>query len=262
MNDRTRIALAGSLLLSATSPVADGQITETLDVLNSDDWQTLKSIWRLLDGVRPSEDHFTISIATEKGDSLSAVIQNLLPGEGIENPELEFAVSMIRKITSARVNRLSRVNTMLMTRMMPPWNETVQNSLMFNFESRISTITNLAEAGEITATECVAARDSLIDKAETLALLEILDEVREYPFYDGTQFYEVENPGSDEILQKLDMSYRVALDSLQADHRVENKEYFLTIVQQHEEFLHRYEDFQQAKPLLRILLFDLMEAGN
>lgn len=150
----------------------------------------------------------------------------------------------------------------MMTRMMPPWNATVQDNLMFNFENRISIITSLAEAGEITATEFAAARDSLLEKAETLALLEILDEVREIQTYDLDNIYGSENPGSDEILQKLDMSYRVALDSLQSGHRIENKEYFLLVVEQHEEFLQRYEDFQQAKPLLRVLLFDLMEVRN
>ena len=262
MNDVTRITLAGSLLLSATVPVANAQIAETVDFLGSDDWHALKEIWRLLDSVRPSEDDFSLSMATKKGDSLNAAIQSLFPEGNIDSPELELAISMVRNITTARVNRLSRVNTLMMTRMMPPWNATVQNNLMFNFESRISIITSLAEAGEITPTEFAAARDSLVEKAEILALLEILDEVRDIHTYDLDNVYGLEISGSDEILQKLDMSYRVALDSLQAGHRIENKEYFLLVVQQHEEFLQRYEDFQHAKPILRILLFDLMEAGS
>ncbi len=146
--------------------------------------------------------------------------------------------------------------------MMPPWNATVQSNLIFNFENRISTITSLAEAGEITPTEFAAARDSLVEKAEILALLEILDEVREIHTYDLDNVYGLEISGSDEILQKLDMSYRVALDSLNAGHRIENKEYYLLVVEQHEEFLQRYENFQEAKPVLRILLFDLMEVRN
>lgn len=262
MNDITRIALTGSMLLSATAPAARGQIAETAGILNSDDWQALKEIWRMLDRVKPSEDDFSISMATEKGDSLNTAILNLFSEEEIENSELEFAISMVRNITSARVNRLSRVNTLMITRMMPPWNATVQSNLMFNFENRISTVTSLAEAGEITPEEFAAARDSLLEKAETLALLEILDEVRENQFYDRDQTYGLDNPGSDEILQQLDMSYRIALDSLQAGHRIESKDYYLLVVEQHEEFLQKYEDFQQAKPILRILLFDLMEVRN
>ena len=262
MNDITRIALSGSLLLSTSVPVANAQIAETVDLLDSDDWQTLKSIWRLLDGVRPSQDDFSISMATVKGDSLNAVLLSLLPEGEIDNPELELAIALVRKITSARVTRLSRINSLMITRMMPPWNRTVQSNLMFNFESRISIVTSLAETGEITPAEFAAARDSLVEKAETLALLEILDEVRETPTYDLDHVYDLENQGSDEILQKLDMSYRVAMDSLQAGHRIENKEYYLLVVQQHEEFLQRYEDFQQSRPILRILLFDLMEADS
>ncbi len=262
MKNHARIALAGSMLISASAPVASAQIAAAEDVLGSDDWNTLKSIWKLLDRVKPSENNFDISIATEKGDSLNVAIRSLFLEEEIESPELELAISIVGTITSARVIRLSRMNPLYMTRMMPPWTDTVQDNLLFNFENRISSLTNLVEAGEITATEFIAARDSLIDKAETLALLEILDEARQNQFYDRGGIYGLVNPGSDEILEALDMSYRVALDTLQADHLIENKEYYLLVVEQHEEFLQRYESFQQAKPALRILLSDLMAAGN
>ncbi len=262
MKNQARITVAGSILLTASAPAANAQMEVTVNLLESEDWLALKNIWKLLDKVKPAEDYLGYNLATEKGDSLNSALRSLFTENNLENPHLELALSLVTSVTSARVTRLSRMNPLYVTRMIPPWTSTVQEDLLFNFEDRITTLTALVDSGEVTATEFIAARAALLEKAETIALLEILNDVHGNNFYDRVGGSYLTDPDSDEILEMLDLSYRAALDTLSSGHLIEQKDYYYQVVAQHEEFLLRYENFQQAKPLLRILLTDLMEAGN
>ncbi len=258
-----QIAIGGSLLLTVPSVNASGthiQEAEIQSVIESQDWSTLKEIWRITDRINPSETHHEFPMATEKGDSLSSIVRSLFMVTDFASPETETAVSMIQRITDTRVLRASRINMTMLTRMIPPWTLLVRESQLFNFEERITTLTSLVEAGEITPREFIASRDSLLDRAETLAVLEILEEVQlqaDYGFYNDP----VDRMDTDVILARLDLSYRAALDTLNREKPSEHIEHYQTAVQQHEEFLVRYEEFEKAKPVLRILLTDLMEAN-
>ncbi|MCK5035814.1 MAG: hypothetical protein KAS73_07980, partial [Candidatus Sabulitectum sp.] len=184
-----QIAIGGSLLLVVPAVNASGthiQEAEIRFVIESQNWSTLKDIWQIADRLNPSEEHYEFPMATEKGDSLSSLVRSLFAVTDFASPETETAVSMIQRITDTRVLRASRVNMTMLTRMIPPWTLLVRESQLFNFEERITTLTALVEAGEITPREFIGARDSLLDRAETLAVLEILEEVQpqaDYSFY-------------------------------------------------------------------------------
>ena len=259
-----KITIGGSLLLVVPVVNASGthiQEAEIQAVIESQNWETLKEIWKIADHLMPSEEHFEFPLATEKGDSLSSIVRSLFAVTDFASPETQTAVSMIQRITETRVLRASRANMNMLTRMIPPWTLLVRESQLFNFEERITTLTSLVEAGEITPPEFIAARDSLLDKAEILAVLEILEEVDVPVNYDHGYYTEpVDGLDSDVILAKLDLSYRAALDTLNKQNPSEHMEHYKMAVQQHEEFLRRYSEFEDARPVLRILLTDLMEA--
>ncbi len=258
-----QIAIGGSLLLVVPAVNASGthiQEAEIRSVIESQNWSTLKEIWQIADRLNPSEEHYEFPMATEKGDSLSSLVRSLFTVTDFASPETKTAVSMIQRITDTRVLRASRANMTMLTRMIPPWGLLVRESQLFNFEERITTLTSLVEAGEITPREFVASRDSLLDRAETLAVLEILDDVQlqaDYGFYNNP----VDGLDTDMIIARLDLSYKAALDTLRRENPSEHIEHYQAAVQQHEEFLVRYEEFEKAKPVLRILLTDLMEAN-
>ena len=261
-----QIALGGSLLLTISATAATAQPAETRTILESDDWETLKSIWRLTDRARSANNYseftdgsYDFPIATVKGDSLNTLIGTLFSKTNLENPRIQTAVFLIQKITQTRITRLSRLNMTMLTRMIPPWTLRVRESQLFNFEDRIAALTSLVDTGEITAAEFIAARDTLLERAETLAVLEILEEVYEQADY-GYYSDPVDGLDTDIILERLDLSYRAALDTLSKQDHGEYFERYQIAVQQHEEFLQRYNDFKEARPVLRILLTDLMEA--
>lgn len=259
---KKQIVVGGSFLLVVPVVNASGahiQEAEIQSIIESQDWSTLKQIWRITDRLNPSEEHYEFPMATEKGDSLSSLVGSLFLVTDFASPETETAVSMIQRITETRILRASRANMTMLTRMIPPWGLLVHESQLFNFEERVTTLTSLVEAGEITPREFIAARDSLLDRAEILAVLEILDDVQlqaDYGFYNDP----VDGLDTNMIIARLDLSYKAALDTLSRENPSEHIEHYKQAVQQHEEFLHRYQEFEEAKPVLRILLTDLMEA--
>jgi len=259
---KKQIAVGGSFLLVVPVVNASGTHipeTEIQSVIESQNWSTLKDIWQIVDRLKPSEEHYEFPMATEKGDSLSFLVGSLFTVTDFASPETETAVSIIQRITETRVLRASRANMNMLTRMIPPWGLLVRESQLFNFEERVTTLTSLVRAGEITPREFIASRESLLDRAETLAVLEILEEVQlqaDYGFYTDP----VDGLNTDMILARLDLSYRAALDTLGRENPSEHIEHYQIAVQQHQEFLVRYEEFEKAKPVLRILLADLMEA--
>ena len=255
MKNCTGFAIAGSVPVLLMVPAVNADVQT---VVGSQDWETLRSIWRMIDQVEPVDGFTGFPIATEKGDSLRAVVDALFSETDMEDPELQKAIYLIQRITSARIMQLSRINPSLITRMAPPWTEMVQDNLLFNFEERITALTSLVELGEVTAPEFLAARDTLLNRAETWAVLEILREVQTYRSYDYFN-WQREMVSTDLVLERLDLSYRAALDTLKEREPSENVEFFQLAVQQHETFLANYSDFQRAKPFLRILLVDLID---
>ncbi len=258
-----QIAIGGSLLLTVPAVNASGthiQEAEIQSVIESEDWETIKTIWRMADRAKPPGNMFgdSYQLAMEKGDSLRAVVDSLFLETEFDNPELRQAVYLIQRITSMRIMRLSRINPSMLMRMMPPWTETVQDNLLFNFEQRITTLSDLVESGEITAVEFAAARDTLMERAETWAMLEILQEVRTYRNYDFDG-WQPEIVDADLVLERLDMSYRAALDTLSKAKLSVNAESFQVVVDQHRQFTERYDEFVEAKPVFRILLMDLID---
>jgi hypothetical protein len=245
-------AIVGSL--AAAVPHAQLQ-----ELFHTEDWNTLRNIWGVLNRAKPGDGFGNFPIATEKGDSIQAVLQGLFQDIGFQEGGIPRALEMTVGLTGARINRLSRMNPLLMTRMMPPWTETVQDGVLFSFEDRITTLTELLEEGELTAGEYAAARDSLLDRAVTLTVLEMLnaeDRTRlyDYPFYDGSEV----TVGT--ILHSLDMSYAAALDTLAKTTPSQYKDHYRLIVEQHERFLEDYAAFQETLPVLRAILTELMEA--
>ena len=255
MMNCTCFAITGSVPVLLMVPAVNADIQT---VAGSQDWETLRSIWKMIDQVEPVDGFTGFPIAAEKGDSLRAVVDALFSETDTEDSELQQAIYLIQRITSARIMQLSRINPSLVTRMAPPWTEMAQDNLLFNFEERITTLTDLVELGEITAPEFLAARDTLLERAETWAALEILREEQTYRNYDYFN-WQREIVSTDLVLERLDMSYRAALDTLSKAKLSENAEFFQLAVQQHETFLANYSDFQRAKPFLRILLMDLID---
>ena len=256
MKSSTNITLAGSVLLIA--PAVNADAADVQSVIESEDWQTLKVVWGMIDKINPGDEFSSFPLAAEKGDSLRSVVETLLLETDIEDPRLHSAIDLIKRITATRILRMSRINPSMLTRMMPPWTETVQDNLLYNFEERITTLTGLVESGEITAVEFIAARDTLMERAETWAVLEILQEVRTYRNYDYSS-WDPEIIDADLVLERIDLSYRAALDTLNKAKLSVNAEYFQTVVLQHKQFMDRYDEFVETKPVLMALLMDLID---
>ncbi len=256
MKSSTNITLAGSVLLIA--PAVNADAADVQSVIESEDWKTLKIVWGMIDQINPGDEFSSFPLAAEKGDSLRSVVETLLLETDIEDPHLQSAVSLIKRITTTRILRMSRINPSMISRMMPPWTETVQDNLLYNFEERITTLTGLVESGEITAVEFIAARDTLMERAETWAVLEILQEVRTYRNYDYHS-WEPEIVDADLVLERIDLSYRAALDTLNKAKLPVDVEYFQTVVLQHKQFMDRYDEFVETKPVLMALLMDLID---
>ncbi len=256
MKNCSSITLAGSILLIA--PAVNADIADVQSAIESKDWETLKDIWRMVDRINPTDGFSSFPLAAERGDSLRSVVETLLLEAEIEDPSLRSAIHLIKRITTTRVFRLSRINPSMLSRMMPPWTETVQDNLLYNFEERITTLTSLVESGEITTVEFIAARDTLMERAETWAVLEMLQEVRTYRNYDYHS-WQPDILNADLILERLDLSYRAALDTLNKSGLYGETEFFHLVVQQHRQFMERYDKFVEAKSVFRILLMDLID---
>ncbi len=247
-------AIVGSL--AATLPR-----TELQELFQTEDWNTLKTIWRTVNRVRQRDGYSSFPIATEKGDSLQTVLESLFQGMEFEHSGIPRVLDMTISLAGTRTVRLSRMNPMLMTRMIPPWTETVQDGLLFSFEERITSLTELLEEGEITAAEYAAARDSLLDRAIILSILEMVNGDGRAALYDY-HFYDETSVTVDSILHRLDMSYTAALDTLAKTPPSQYKGHYSLVVEQHEEFLEEYALFQEDLPVFRAILTELMEAGS
>ncbi len=244
--------LLGSL--AAVLPQAELQ-----ELFQSEDWNTLNTIWQTLNRVRPTESYSSFPIASEKGDSITAELRSLFRDMEYQSPEVSMALDMTINLAALRTMRLSRINPMMMTRMVAPWTETVQDGLLFSFEDRITTLSQLLQEGEITATEYTAARDSLLEKAVTMSLLDMLNDQSRLGFYEFP-ITDESSVSVDTILQRLDMSYTAALDTLAKAVPSEYEDHYEMIVEQHERFQDDYEAFQRAAPAFRAILSELMEA--
>ena len=263
MNNTVGIVMAGSALIPAlvSGTTADDTVnTELRTILVSEDWAALKDIWHSIDKLKPSEPFSNFPISVEKGDSLSSVVRNLFTEGEVEDPQIEAAVSLIRRITLLRIMRLSRMNPSLITRMMPPWTDTVQDQLLFNFENKLATLNNLVDDGELTPVEFIAAREVLIEKAEILAVLQLVEESEIRPDYRYSVEYS-DRLTTDLLLQQINLSYSAALDTLAKYNPGEYTGYYQQAADQYEAFQDDLEEFQRAEPILRIMLTDLMEAG-
>lgn len=247
-------AIVGSL--AATLPR-----TELQELFQTEDWNTLKTIWRTVDRVRQRDGYSSFPIAAEKGDSLEAVLGGLFQGMEFEHSVIPRALEMTISLAGTRTVRLSRMNPMLMTRMMPPWTETVQEGLLFSFEERTTSLTELLEEGEITAAEYAAARDSLLNRAIILSVLDMVNGEERVRLYDY-HYYEDTSVTVDSILHRLDMSYTAALDTLAKSTPSEYRDHYRLVVEQHERFLEEYALFKEDLPVFRAMLTELMEAGS
>lgn len=261
MKKSTVIALVPPLVMIAPA-FASAETSAVTEIIESDDWLTLKSIWQLANGINPQElnpsptEFGSFPLATEKGDSILTQLNSLFQ-EPLDNPELDTALQLTKRIATLRITRLSRMNMMYMTRMMPPWTDVVQDEMVFNFESRLTELDSLLEEKEITPTEFINARETLLLKAETIAILELINQTGREVYRFSPNDYQKVN--TDIILEQLDLSYRAALDTLAHSSKHLYTEHYESVVTQHEIFLERYEEFTEAKPIFRLLLTDLME---
>ncbi len=113
----------------------------------------------------------------------------------------------------------------------------------------------------MTAGEYAAARDSLLNRAITLTVLEILNAEDRTRLYDYG-LYDESSVTVDSILQRLDMSCSAAMDTLAKSTPSQYKDHYRLIVEQHERFLEDYAEFQETLPVFRAVLSELMEAGS
>lgn len=250
--------LSEAFVLGAVAASLPAEAFEGL--YQSPDWLMLKNVWKMLGRLEPVDGYsMDFPMETAKGDSVIAVLRGLFQGTSAEYPDLNAALVRVVELTVERTERLSRMNPMLMTRMMPSWTATTRDGLVFDFESRLTALSQLVSEGEVTAQEFIAARDSLLDRAMMFSMLELVNES------GGIEFWYYPYPESsavnpDTILKRLDMSYQAALDSLNRTIPVIHTEHYKMVVEQHEEFLVRYEEFRRIEPVYRQLLRELMEA--
>ncbi len=254
MKKSTVIALVPPLVM-ITPAFASVEASEVTELIESNDWITLKNIWQLANSVKP-DNLMSFPMATEKGDSILVQLNSLFQ-EPTQSPELNTALQLTQRIVTLRISRLSRIGMMYITRMMPPWTKSVQDEMMFNFESHLTELDSLLEENEITAAEFVYARNTLLSKAETIIILDLVNLTDRDIYRFAPSDYHKVNTGI--LLQQLDLSYRAALDTLKYSPQHLYTEHFESIVEQHAIFLEKYDEFRAAKPIFQLLLTDLME---
>jgi|GEM_PF-1585129 len=264
MKNSGSLVVTGSVLLSLSSAlVAETTDTETTDIrmlLESEDWAVLKNIWQSIDSLKPSDGYSSFPVSIKKGDSLLAVVNSLFAGSVQQNPEIRTSLSLIRRVTALRLMRLSRINPALLTRMMPPWTDTVQDQLLFNFETRLASLDSLVEEEEVTPVEFAAARQVLVEKAELLAVLQVIEATELQPYYRFDVKYS-DRMSIDLLLQQIKLSYSAVLDTVARYSPEEDAGFYREAAVQYEAFKKSFEDFEHTEPILRVLLTDILEAG-
>jgi len=264
MKNSGPLVVTGSVLLSLSSAVvAETAYTEKSDIralLESEDWAVLKSIWQDIGDLKPSDGYSDFPVSMDKGDSLITVVNRLFADSTQHPAGVRTSLNLVRRVTALRLMRLSRINPALLTRMMPPWTDTVQDQLLFNFETRLASLDSLAESETFTPVEFAAARQVLVEKAELLAVLQVIEAAELLPYYRFGVKYS-DRMSIDLLLQQIKLSYSAALDTVARYSPEEDAGFYREAAAQYEAFKKNFEEFEYAEPILRALLADLMEAG-
>lgn len=150
-------------------------------VLDSPEWGRIVGYWNLLNRVPGSGGAFEPAgeLDPAKADSMVAEIRRCV--EAL-NPSgktdgLWRAVSTTALLVETRALRLSRLNPVFLTRMVPAWTKTMEENALYDLDARLRALERLRSAGEVPDQVFESATDTLFMRFETWALLQGLSDV-------------------------------------------------------------------------------------
>ncbi len=200
-------------------------------VLGSGEWAIIREYWELLNRVPGTGGQFEPAgeLDPGKADSIAAGVRQSL--EAL-NPSGETggmwrAVETAGLLVETRALRLSRVNPMLLTRMMPAWTLTMSDNLLYDLDARLRELEKLRTDGGISEEVIAAASDTLYRQFECWALLQTVGDQRGYMAYP-----------QEERLMEIELLYRSLAEEFGEE---------------------RLQGFREMRPYLAPLLSDLMD---
>lgn len=155
------------------------------NVLDSREWGRIREYWLLLNRVPGSGGSFGPSgeLDPVKADSIVAGIRRcveaLNPSGSTDG--LSRAVSAAALMVETRALRLSRMNPVHMTRMMPPWTRLMEENALFDLDARLRELERLRSAGDLTEAVYRSASDTLFMRFQTWALLQSVSGIGHHP---------------------------------------------------------------------------------
>lgn len=247
---------------AAVQPQFDLGLQAEIDsLLQTRDWAILRDTWRMLNGLETPPDYYQHPMETEKGDSLITRLSGLFQEGGFQNVELEKAAGILRSVAVIRARHLSRIDPAMLTRMIPPWTVTLEAEMLFSYQERIRTLTELVEQDAINPSEYTAASDTLLKKTMALALLGILNSPDRPDYHALIHYPDPATATVDTILQRLELTQAESLNFLENAESGISAERQREIAEERGELMRDVHSLENTREILRVLLYDLLETG-
>ncbi|MBD3369086.1 hypothetical protein GF402_01830 [Candidatus Fermentibacteria bacterium] len=238
-------------------------------------WGKLVSLWRDLDDLSPPDSMnsyygYTSIVDYTKGDSLQAVLvehrEELIRTADRLGCSTK-ALRLVLDLTAIRVERLSRMDPMMMTRMAPPWTAMERSSSLNELELRIDTLLALYRSDAVSSEEVSRCMQGIFEKAVLWTVLEEIDTsyMADNWFYSFRYGYP--RPGGTEkdpvetVIAAVEQHHDAMLDSLEKYGNEQPPDWIASEPEQYERFKAGLGDLQKALPELRLLLSDLVLRG-
>jgi hypothetical protein len=200
------------------SPDVGGDVSETGDasiararvITGLPGWPGVRSLWRELDGMGPSENGYSFGVLDweqaglmrGKLDGLAAEMTAALEDEGLSAVELRLVVDVARM----RIEMMSTGLPSMLTRMMPPPVEYDKGALLEEMEAQIDRLVELRESGLIDLGQLRSATGRILDTFMAVSVLNAVSQNFGYPYmYDFEGRYRF-GDGADSVLDAVQMA--------------------------------------------------------
>lgn len=261
MRGRSIITLTAAA--AAVQPQFDLGLQAEIDsLLQTRDWSILRETWRMLNGLETPSDFYQHPMETAKGDSLIAKLSGLFQEGSFHSEELQRAAGMLRSVAVIRTRHLSRIDPSMLTRMMPPWTVTLETELLFSYQERIRTLTELLQQGALSPSEYSAARDTLFEKTMAISLLDILNTSGRPEYHALMHFPDPASATVDTIIQRLELTHAQSLHFLENAESGIPAERHREIVEEHGELMEDVRSMENTREIIRVLFRDLLETDT
>lgn len=273
--------ISGTLNAQPVSTVEGLQTSETEDenslrsLMSTPTWRKFVSFWRELDELEPPDSlssyyGYTSIIDHTKGDSLQAVLggyREQLMGSADRLGCSTKALQLVLDMAAVRVERLSRMDPMLMTRMAPPWTTMESSASLNELELRIDTLLSLYRSDAVSSEEVGRCMEGIFEKAVLWTVLEEIDTSYMGDGWFYTFRYGYPGPGHldedpvDRIIGAVEQHHEDMLDSLEKHGDDQPPEWMASEPENYRHFKVGLGELQKALPEFRLLLSDLLLRG-